>query len=232
MSNALLSISNMNLTSSSYYCSIKQYKIKVLIILFVFMKALPTQKRALLKRSALIDAAIIEFSKFGFEIATAKSIAAEAGVATGTFYQYFDNKNEILSVIASMRNDELRRSIDWNSMQSIDEVQTVKDFFKQNLKFVYQFHSSNPELHQVLEQRRDLDKKLNVIMEEGDSVLSQRTLRFVQSYNIDNPEVVAQNLFAMAEGIVHRQVFHGSKLNSELVITVGANMLAQFFLDQ
>jgi len=195
------------------------------------MKALPTQKRALLKRSALINAAITEFSKLGFELTTAKSIAAEAGVATGTFYQYFKNKNEILRVIAVMRNDELRNSIDWKSMQSIDDVQTVENFFKQNLQFVYQFHSSNPELHQVLELRRDLDEQLNIIMKEGDSVLSQRTLRFVQTYNFDNPEVVAQNLFAMAEGIIHRQVFHASKFDSELVISVGAKMLAQFFTD-
>lgn len=195
------------------------------------MKTLPTQKRALLKRSALIDAAVIEFSKLGFELATAKSIAIKAGVATGTFYQYFENKNEILRVIASMRNDELRNSLDWSSMRTKDEPQTVEGFFKQNLTFIYQFHSSNPQLHNVLEQRRDLDEQLKVIMDKGDSVLHKQTLQFVQSFNIESPEVVAQNLFAMAEGIIHRHVFHRSGLDTESVISVGANMLSQFFIE-
>ena len=195
------------------------------------MKALPTQKRAVLKRSALIDAAALEFSERGFELATAKSIAAKAGVATGTFYQYFENKSEILRIIAGIRNDELRDSLNLNSMQSADDAQTVEEFFKQKLMFIYQFHSSSPTLHQVLDQRRDLDQQLNDIMTEGDSVLHQQILMFVQSFNLEKPEVVAQNLFAMAEGIIHRHVFHAPKLDTDAVISVGANMLAQFFVE-
>jgi len=195
------------------------------------MKALPTQKRALLKRSALIDAAVIEFSELGFELATAKSIAAKASVATGTFYQYFENKNEILQVIAEMRNDELRSSLNLNSMQPEIETQTVEEFFKQNLMFIYRFHSSNPELHQVLDHRRDFDQRLSAIMDKGDAVLLERILQFVQSFNLENPAVITQNLFAMAEGIVHRHVFHRSNHDPDVVMSVGASMLAQFFIE-
>lgn len=193
------------------------------------MKPLPIQKRALLKRAALIDAAIQEFSSVGFEVATAKSIAAKAEVATGTFYQYFDNKNEILRVIAAQRIDELQNRLNWEALQKIDELQTIEQTFKQNLEFTYEFHSSNPDLHQVLEQRRDLDDQLKTIMDRGDAVLYERTLQLVKSFNISSPEVVAQNLFAMAEGIVHRHVFHQTECDSGEVLSVGAQMLACFF---
>ncbi len=211
------------------------------------MKALPTQKRALLKRSALIDAAVFEFSKQGFERATAKSIALKAGVATGTFYHYFENKNEILRVIAEKRNDELRKLLGWRALQPLDGAlkdrassysfesisknpQKIEALFKQNLSLTYEFHSSNPELHQVLEHRRTLDEKLELVMDEGDKVLLERTLVLVKSFNLEEPEVVAQNLFAMGEGIVHRHVFYDSELDAELVISVGAKMLAEFFI--
>ena len=193
------------------------------------MKALPIQKRALLKREALIDAAIKEFSYTGFEVATAKSIAAQAGVATGTFYQYFDNKNEILRVIASQRIDELQERLNWVALQEVDELQTIEQVFKQNLEFTYDFHSSSPELHQVLEQRRDLDDQLNVIMNKGDAALYERTLQLVKSFNVDSPKVVAQNLFAMGEGIVHRHVFHETECDTDEVLSIGAQMLARFF---
>ena len=213
------------------------------------MKELPTQKRALLKRLALIEAAVDEFSAVGFEAATAKSIAAKANVATGTFYQYFENKSDILCVIAKMRHDELRERLDWSPIQSVDDVvnkissqdganshidtqQIVEMLFKQNLSFIYEFHKSNTQIHQVLERRRDLDEQLKVIMDKGDEVLYERTLHLVKSFNIENPDVITQNLFAMSEGIIHRHIFHNSKLDTDLVISVGAKMLAKFFVKQ
>jgi len=193
------------------------------------MKPLPTQKRALLKRAALIDAAVEEFSVVGFEAATAKSIALKAAVATGTFYQYFENKNEILRVIAIQRIDELKHKVGWYSLQDTNIRLTLEQVFKKNLETTYQFHSSSPELHQVLEQRRELDDKLSEIMDQGDALLYEEILKLVQSFNLEHPEVVAQNLFAMAEGIVHRHVFHQRGLNTEEVLSLGAKMLASYF---
>ena len=194
------------------------------------MKPLPTQKRALLKRSSLVNAAQIEFANAGYELATAKSIAQRAGVATGTFYQYFNNKGEILRVIAIQRNEELRDQLEWKAIESVKDRLSVEDFFKQNLVYIYNFHSVNPQLHQVLEQRRELDPELSELMDQGDQVLHEKIISLVQSFNLDKPEVVAQNLFAMAEGIIHRHVFHRSELDSNDVISVGARMLAQYFM--
>jgi AcrR family transcriptional regulator len=86
------------------------------------MKTLPTQERALIKRQSLINAAKREFSNNGFEEATAKTIAAVAAVATGTFYRYFDNKNEILRVIASTRFDELHQRIKRLELKTINQT--------------------------------------------------------------------------------------------------------------
>jgi AcrR family transcriptional regulator len=211
------------------------------------MKTLPTQERALIKRQALLDAAIAEFSSIGFEVATAKSIAVAADVATGTFYQYFDNKNEILRVIASTRFDGLHQRIKLLELKAVNEPQrTVIDAglntgldiegqFADTLMFVYQFHADDPELHQVLEQRRTLDPKLQSIMDQGELVLRKRVLTFVNTFNISNAELVAENLFAMAEGLVHRLVFHSTSYNStekgrNQALEVGAKMLASYFI--
>ncbi|MEM7357984.1 MAG: TetR/AcrR family transcriptional regulator [Pseudomonadota bacterium] len=202
------------------------------------MKSLPTQDRALRKRSALLTAAKAEFSDSGFETATAKSIAARAGVATGTFYQYFENKNDILCVLAADRFSQLHDNIDIFKPGAIDpadatSADAVMSLFSEVLLFVYNFHEQDPELHQVLEQRRSVDPELSAILAEGEAVLQERVLRFVQSFNLPQAELVAQNLFAMAEGLVHRHVFAHSpsatSFDKHQVVSVGAAMLAAYF---
>jgi len=175
------------------------------------MRALPTQARAKLKRTALVDAAVLSFSTLGFDVSTAKSIAAQAGVATGTFYQYFDNKNEILRVIATERYGQLQAHLEWFDV-------TDKDLMEGDLN--------------VLEQRKTQDEQLMVIMNEGQEDLFSRLLLLVKSFDIDQPEVVTSNLFAMGEGVVHRQVFEKTNLNTNDVLTMGAKMLASYFINQ
>lgn len=198
------------------------------------MKTLPTQERALRKRQALIDSAVVEFSSIGFEVATAKSIAAAADVATGTFYQYFENKNDILRVIASGRFEALHQRIKLFEPKAIDESllsrPLVEAQFLETLVFVHEFHAQDPDLHQVLEQRRALDSKLQTIMRDGEKVLRDRVWTFVKTFNIPNSELVADNLFSMAEGLVHRLVFHGAGHSPQHALSVGAQMLASYFI--
>jgi len=197
------------------------------------MKSLPTQARAVRKRHALICAAIKEFSDAGFEHATAKSIAAEAGVATGTFYQHFENKNDILRVIAGERFAELHEKVPSLNLKVVrnHSDEEIVSRFESTLRFVYGFHAHDPELHQVLEQRRGLDPKLRDLMRDGEAVLKKRVLQFVQAMNVADASVVASNLFSMAEGIVHRQVFDENDNDPELVIKIGAKMLASYFAE-
>ncbi len=199
------------------------------------MKSLPTQQRALKKRQALIEAAINEFSSVGFEVATAKSIASAAKVATGTFYQYFENKYDILRVIAEDRFDGLHQRIQVFEInvieQSLMTESILESQFLETLTFVHRYHARDPELHQVLEQRRTSDSKLQKIMDDGEGVLRERVLAFVKSFNIANSEQVAENLFAMAEGLVHRLVFHSPARDVESALAVGAQMLASYFIN-
>ena len=210
------------------------------------MKPLPIQKRALLKRSALLDAARLDFSEHGFEIATAKSIAGRAGVAIGTFYQYFDDKNDILRVLAGNRMELLSQNIDLYKISIItgnevvfdgsvftDEVfkdgSKIEELFRTALSFIYEFHRQDPELHQVLEERRNNDPLLKAILVNGEEILLERVSRFVQCFNLSKPEIVAANLFAMAEGLIHRHVFGDEELDVDEVVGIGAQMLSAYF---
>ena len=101
------------------------------------MKTLPTQERALRKRSALIAAAIEEFSNAGFEMATAKSIAALAGVATGTFYQYFENKKDLVGNVVKNfieEDEKVITSIVENADTAIEGIHKIAKHVLQMLR--------------------------------------------------------------------------------------------------
>jgi len=183
-----------------------------------------------------MDAALLEFSDVGFDLATAKSIADRAGVATGTFYQYFENKNDILCVLASERFSRLEKHVNL-FQQELSELRgaeagdtdRVEQLFYSVLKYIFDFHAADPELHQVLEQRRSSDPELKQIMHFGEQALKQKVLAFVHHFNVKDPEVITFNLFAMAEGIVHRLVFDQHNIEPDQALQLGASMLANYF---
>lgn len=191
-------------------------------------KSRPTQARAVLKRNALIHAASADFQAFGYDDTTAKTIAHRAGVATGTFYQYFHNKDDILRTIATLRFEFLLERVE-SPTAKLDN-KTVTETFRRIITLIYDFHERDPQLHQVLEQRRHRDSHLEKILINGETVLEERVLRFVQTFNLPNANIIAFNLFAMAEGLVHRHVFsHSVSSDRENVIELGADMLASYF---
>lgn len=57
---------------------------------------IPKQERAQQKRNALLKSGRTLFIEQGYDLTTAKEIAAHAGVATGTFYRYFSDKRQLL----------------------------------------------------------------------------------------------------------------------------------------
>jgi AcrR family transcriptional regulator len=202
------------------------------------MKVLPTQTRAKQKRSALITVAKECFAKYGYDNTTAKSIASSAGVATGTFYQYFNNKDDILCVIAQQRIEDLYQQVpsakelftlSEKAQKNSAKADASQDIFHYVLHLIYAFHEEAPELHQVLEQRKALDPKLAEILGQGEILLDERVLLFVQSFNIKNANAVAFNLFAMAEGLVHRHVFGNPTQSKATTLHLGAVMLASYF---
>lgn len=201
-------------------------------------KAAPKQQRAIQKRNALLASAFKEFSSGDFEATTAKSIADRAGVATGTFYQYFHNKDDVLLEITRRRFEELHAHIqvpdaDLKEAPIRNQTGSLQPVFRQALGFLYDFHQDEAGLHDVLEYRRRVDPALAKLMDEGEAVLMERVRAFVARYVRDQIETTAFCLFSMAEGVVHRHVFQGHQaVSRDQVIETGALLLSAYFEQQ
>lgn len=67
----------------------------------------PVSERAGRTRQALLRAAATIVASRGFEATTSTAVAAEAGVATGTFYAYFPDKHALLAELFGATLDAL-----------------------------------------------------------------------------------------------------------------------------
>jgi AcrR family transcriptional regulator len=68
---------------------------------------LPRTTRGQATRAALLAALERQVAALGFDELTSSAVAAEAGVSTGTFYGYFDDKHTALAAAFARRLDEL-----------------------------------------------------------------------------------------------------------------------------
>ncbi|MEP6775527.1 MAG: TetR/AcrR family transcriptional regulator [Chloroflexota bacterium] len=66
------------------------------------------------KREAIVKAARVMFTMDGYEATTMAKVAQRAGVAVGTVYLYFQNKNDLLSAVKSDWESEVLHSL-WRS---------------------------------------------------------------------------------------------------------------------
>lgn len=88
------------------------------------------------KKQALKTAAYDVFSKKGYKETGISEIAKRAGVAVGSFYNYYNNKEAIFLDVYVEENDRVRQAmmgdIDWQQ----DLVELVRQIFEQSRSLV------------------------------------------------------------------------------------------------
>ena len=92
----------------------------------------PRTERGRKTLRAILDAAAIEFGERGFHEASVSGITRRAGVALGSFYTYFDSKDEIFQALVRYMSEQLRDHVtplEWPAQaQLISEISVVSLF--------------------------------------------------------------------------------------------------------
>jgi len=102
--------------------------------------------KKIIRRESIIQAAIEVFSKKDFKTASISEIAQKAGVATGTIYQYFRNKEALFFAIPVEKTNEFRSQLELH-------LEGISGAFNKIRKFVWYFlyfFKTNPEYGRIL----------------------------------------------------------------------------------
>jgi AcrR family transcriptional regulator len=174
----------------------------------------PIQARAQKTRAALLAAAEREFSERGYAQTTAKSIAARADVATGSFYQYFHDKDAALHELARARTSALIARVRSFRHPHRDRIAALAALHGV-IEAVLDYHRADVGLHAVLSERRHADRALDTIERASERRFVAHIAASLDDFRYaGDRKALAFVIFAMIEGAVHSHVL-GTRMVSD-----------------
>jgi len=156
-----------------------------------------------MKKELIRQAAISVIAREGFHSATTDRIARKAGIAVGTIYNYFKDKEEILDYIFQVEYEkraEFFKKLQEKSIQPLEKIRLI-------LKMHFEELKENPDLVKVILEERKLSRRyylsetrnnglrgfLEKILQEG---IAQGKVREC------DPGIVSTILFGAIEGLM------------------------------
>lgn len=106
-------------------------------------------KRALNKtanRAAILDAARKCFLKVGYDAVTIRDVVRESGLAAGTFYNYFTDKDTLFKAVLEVRINEVNESMHAVRMQS----PSIENFIYGTFHALFSKIASDPSFFRLI----------------------------------------------------------------------------------
>lgn len=144
------------------------------------------------KKRCIIESALDLIQEFGFHASPVSQVAKNAGVATGTIYTYFENKDALILGVYEYVAEEIRKYVS----ERDDPSMVFKDRFFNYWKNLTDFYEQNPSIHGFYDQflnspfnSEEIQNKPNVWHEYAysffESGISQGTIKVL------NPSVLS-----------------------------------------
>jgi AcrR family transcriptional regulator len=184
------------------------------------------------RRAHLLAAARSVFASLGYHRANVSAIIVEAGVARGTFYNYFESKRVCFQAVLEQMMEGVAGAV-----HPIDVGGDIPAQVRKNLERLLQALTENDEVPRVLfAEAAGID-------EEGDeglrgfyraatdrlatAIATGQTLGFVRA---GQPLIMARLLLGMIREPVFQAWLYGEQLDAELVVGALADVMREGML--
>jgi AcrR family transcriptional regulator len=172
----------------------------------------PVQDRGIQTRTAILDAAKALFAEKGYHGTNSKEIAAKAGVATGTFYSYFDEKKPVFFEVIRGYYREISDAVLADGALEIYSlpIRTKSDFRRlvhELIRALYKAHTISPELHREITAMIYGDPEVEQLIREEEN----KTITLVGALLAKvSDRLAVEDIGAAVEVVVHsaEEVIH------------------------
>jgi AcrR family transcriptional regulator len=120
-------------------------------------------------RSRILEAALSVFRERGFEKATMREIATEAGVAVGAAYYYFDSKDALVMAFYERAQGEMNAEID----AALDQARTLEARLRAIIGAKFTYFQPNRKLLGALSAHADPEHPLSPFSTETAAIREQ-----------------------------------------------------------
>jgi AcrR family transcriptional regulator len=100
------------------------------------------------KRQNIVNAAIEEFAEYGLENASTNRIVANSGISKGSFYQYFEDKQDVFMYLLTVLEREKMEY--FSGKHPPDTNMDTFQYFRWMIKTGMEFNTSHPMLTQAI----------------------------------------------------------------------------------
>jgi len=100
------------------------------------------------KRNTIINAAIEEFAHYGLENASTNRIVENSGISKGSFYQYFEDKQDVFMHLLTVLEQQKMEYLNGSHPPSTN--MDTFGYFRWMIKTGLEFSSSQPRLTQAI----------------------------------------------------------------------------------
>ena len=196
---------------------------------------IPKQKRGLKTKEQIIEAGLTLFSDRGFYKTNSKEIAAEAGVAIGSFYAYFKDKKtlflEIMTKYFKMVVDTLKNSGTNNTF----DINNRQMFIHTLVRNILSAHEISPGFHREISIVMNSDPDIDRIVTEHEDRILENTLKTLKQYKdyirVEDLETAAVIVYRCIEEIVHTIKFSKSTTDENRLVNELVDMISRYLFD-
>jgi AcrR family transcriptional regulator len=110
----------------------------------------PEQDRSRATVEAIVEAAAHILIKHGYDAFTTNRVAEKAGVSIGSLYQYFPNKDALLSELMRRHIVEIERGVE--EMAALARTAPLAEVIRAGIEQNVRSHLIDPALHRVLSE--------------------------------------------------------------------------------
>ena len=100
------------------------------------------------KRKVIIHAAVDEFAEYGLETASTNRIVANSSISKGSFYQYFEDKQDVFMYLLTLLEQEKMGFFKDKRPPSMN--MDTFDYFRWMIKTGMEFNSAHPRMTQAI----------------------------------------------------------------------------------
>lgn len=113
----------------------------------------PRTARGMQTKRKLLDAAALEFGEKGFHEASITGITQRAGTALGSFYTYFDSKDELFSALVK----DMSARVKSHAASAMTEWQDALEREKLALEAFMNFAREHKEIYRIIDEAEFVD---------------------------------------------------------------------------
>jgi len=198
---------------------------------------IPVQKRSIETREKILNAAWELFAEKGYFKTNTNELAERAGIATGSFYGYFNNKKEVgIELMRRFYKEASEKAlsnfyiqIGNNVAENLDTGRKLVRFIIKSLK---ESHAINPMLHKETTALILLDEDVRKISKEEDKKIITFLITFLQQYKqlirVDDIEAAAIMLFRISDEIIHRIMINKEEIEEERLLGELEDMICSY----